>query len=314
MPADPNYTNTFTIKANGDNVTQFNQSSNAELNLKAGNNITLTTGSNTITINANWGWTSLWEIANVTNGSLTIKALKPKDAYLSNNMYISGDIYHDWYLRIMPHWVKGEATVRMNDIYIHRNWVSIWEMANKTAWFWVHWPITVGKYITQTTPTPWWVCRPGTERNTISIYASWAAWTDNFEILWSPRILVGVKNWWFMYFDNESRMGINRTWTHATLDINWSIRVWNCSVNNKCNAKSVWEIKYYQNWNTWYFIWCRYRQWSQATNNINDADYEWVDLTNWQRITSGIWNSCSFNTPYNSSIYESTIAQQTICK
>lgn len=270
-------------------------------------NTTVNAQNGVITINTAAWWDSVWEIGNVSsNGPSLSNAIKPVSENISKDLYLpEGNVYHDGYTQIRTLWnISAERT---SDIYITPVGVSIGEMANKTAWLWVHWPITVGKYITQTTPIPWWWCRPGTERNTISIYASWAAWTDNFEILWSPRILLWVKNGWYLYFDDNSKLWVNTTTFNAssTLNVNGPVKIGNDCNNRSCWETNKWEIRYYEKDNVWHFVWCTYTSdW-----------YKWRELTigtNNQTVSST--NNCnSYSTPYNSQIYESTIAQQTSC-
>ena len=253
-------------------------------------------------------WDSLWQSKKITaNGATSSEnLLTPKNT--NQDLYLDGDIWNDGAITIKTLWASNAA--RENTVSIYQHWVAIWELPNKTAGLWVHGPISVGKFMLteeeeQTASRPG-QCQNIAERNTISIYASWAAWTDNFEILWSKRILIWVRNSAYLYFqwDWSKNIWINTQNMHAMLNVDWSIKIGSCANNNLCNSSSVWEIKYFTYWNTWYFVWCRYRSWSAAVTNINAKNYEWVDLTNWQRFTN-IQNSCvEPNPPYSASVYQ----------
>lgn len=255
------------------------------------------------------GWNNVWEIGNITNMGATLSnAIKPTSTNMSKDLYLpNGNIYHDGHFEIKTLW--STATYRMNNIYVHDYGVSIWDMANRTAWLWVHWPITVGKYSQSELVVTPGHCPLPIQRNTISIYASWAAGNDNFEILWNPRVLIWAKDAWYMYFTSNTdlyngNIWINKTNPHAKLDINGSIRVGYCSQDKNCDADSAWEIKYYEKNNVWYFVWCR---------KTSSSSWERVVLSDWTQTKSD--NDVSYycwptpSVPYNTSIYSTQIVQ-----
>ena len=253
------------------------------------------------------GWNNIWEIGNITRNNQTLSnAIRPASTYISKDLYLpERDIYHDGNVLIKTLW--SNATYRTNDIRITDYGVSIGEMANRTAWLWVHWPITVGKY----SQDPWrpWYCPQATQRNTISIYASWAAGSDNFEIIWNPRVLIWAKDAWYIYFTAgwdayKGNIWVNTTNPHAKLDIKGSIRVGYCSQDKYCDADSAWEIKYYEKNNVWYFVWCR---------KTSSSSWERVVLSDWTQTKTD--NDVSYNcstspsVPYNTSVYSTQLAQ-----
>lgn len=259
-------------------------------------------------------WDSLWQSIKITaNGTTSSEnLLTPKNT--NQDLYLSGDIWNDGAITIKTLWASNAA--RENTVSIYQHWVAIWELPNKTAGLWVHWPISVWKYMLssgeQSAASHWGQCT-STTYNTISIYASGAGADEHFEILWTPRILIWVTNGAYMYFvwDWSPNIWINTQNTHATLNIDGSIRIGNCSNNNTCNSASAWEIKYYEKNNKWYFVWCR---------KTGTSSYERVILSDWTETTgaNNIWNSCNPPVvPYSSDVYGSQgmlMQQQANCQ
>ena len=259
---------------------------------------------------------SLRELAQVTNVGMTTpnKVLKPKD--LTKEMYIASDIRHDGWIKIQALWTH--EAYRKNSVMIHPQWVSIWDLANRTAWLWVHWPISVGKYMLseeEKKEEKPWECSQ-TTRNTIAIFASGAGVGEHFEILWTPRILIWVKDGGYMYFDKDSqgnKIWINKQNPQATLDIDGSIRIWKCWNSDKCTKDNVWEIRYYEKSNKWYFVWCR-----RKSNGTADSNFERVILSDGTETTGSVANNCTTPVvPYDPSTYQDLwmLAQeQSACK
>lgn len=245
-------------------------------------------------------WWSIWEIGNIINKGATLyNAIKPTSTNMSKDLYLpNGNIYHDGHFEIKTLW--STATYRMNDIYVHDYGVSIWEMANKTAWLWVHWPITVGKYA-QDSWRPW-SCPSAVERNTISIYASWANDDEHFEILWSNRILVWVKNGWYLYFKGNNHLLVNTSTDNnsSTLNVNWPIKIGNDCSHVGCSAVNKWEVRYFESWSDGYFAWCTKVGGSYKRRRLTIGDNLSIENNN---CNTSLW------IPYDDSYYETHLAQ-----
>lgn len=246
-----------------------------------------------------WSWDSLWK----TDSS---NRLTPKNG---ENLYFpSGTQIRFWW------------KIFFEDTWIHLSYIQItgescqgtvWviQMDNKWLRVWTNTCNEVYGISTLWKISAWMV--GSCSANTITMYATWGSNSsnDHYEILWSNRLLVGTKGNSYIYFWNNGKVWINRTNlddSKATVQIKWSLQISNCGTNT-CDADNVWQMRYFETWNKWYFVWCR----RKASGNWTSS-FERVVLNDDNTPKTPTTNNCTVSVPYNTAEYNAVAP--TICR
>lgn len=245
-----------------------------------------------------WSWDSLWKTGTINMGGRTPSVLTPKDT--SNGLYLKENVYYDSSLEFW--WLNNYGSNRTRQLKLDSAWIRIGESTSTYGYnwvgIWVLWAVWIWTF-------------SNCDSNHLTMFASWNTDSWNFEILWNSRLLVGTYNNSYMYFNNENNVGINTTGVNSTLTINGGVQVASCG-NRVCNSSIAWQIRYFESWNTGYFVWCRKQQWNTYKSNVNAANYARINLIDWTNHTTPIpfSSSCSEWVPYNIENYSKVGVQQ----
>lgn len=238
-----------------------------------------------------WSWDSLWKTGIINMGTRTPSVLTPKDT--SNGLYLKQSVYYDSSLEFW--WLSNYGSNRTRQLKLDPAWIRIGESTSTYGYTWV------GIWVLGAV---WIWTFSNCDSNHLTMFASWNTETWNFEILWNSRLLVGVKNDSYIFFNLGNTVGINTTGTAgSTLNVKWSVKVGNCGKQSWFwsnrhavrDSSTVWQIRYVDTTNPWQFVWCI----------KSGTDYYRVSLSYGNNTVSNFTNSsdCTPAIPYNSDIY-----------